>query len=175
MYAGQHHLRLMRGVEVIRPDFCRKSRGPYDCTFVGMGKRELRRWAAHLSIPAAARRVLGRPFDLGLVLLSNDYLAACDLSADIDLGGPTLFFSSCSAAEDLQEIPAARTVPLGNQEASRFSCPLVSLKGELGGRTLSLLADTDDAQHAQSLIHHLVKPATDLYDVLEHESIELLA
>lgn len=192
MYTGQHHTRLMRGVEAVRAlDFATldlsilsagyglipagKNVAPYDCTFSGMGKAELRTWAQSLSIPSDTREVLQRPFDLGIVLLSNDYLAACQLPSDFELGGPTIFFSSFSAAEDLQEIPRARTVPLGNAEASRFSCPLVSLKGELGGRTLSLLADADDAHHAQSLIHHLFNPATDLYDVLEHQSIDLLA
>ena len=190
MYTGQHHTRLMRGVEPVRAlDFTKldlwilsagyglipddKNVAPYDCTFAGMGKGELRAWAQSLSIPSDTRKILQRPFDLGIVLLSNDYLAACQLPPNLELGGPTLFFSSFSAAEDLQEIPRARAVPLGNAEANRFSRPLVSLKGELGGRVLSRLAAADSEDHAQSLMRHVLNPATDVYNVLEQRSVDL--
>jgi len=191
MYIGQHHLRLMRGVRAVRElEFATldariisagyglipadKEIAPYDCTFSGMGKAELRRWANVLSIPSDARAILERPCDLGIVLLSNDYLAACQLPPDLELGGPTLFFSSYSAARELQQIPRARAVPLGNAEASRFSRPLVSLKGELGGRVLSLLAAADGDDHAHSLIGHLLNPATDVYNMLEQRSVDSL-
>jgi len=190
MYTGQHHTRLMRGVEAFQAlDFAtldlwilsagygiisaERKVAPYDCTFSGMGKGELRRWANGLSIPSDACAILERPFDLGIVLLGNDYLAACQLPPDPRLGGPTLFFSSYSAARELQQIPRARAVPLGNAEASRFSRPLVSLKGELGGRVLSLLATADSEDHAQSLMRHILNPATAVYDVLERGSVDL--
>ena len=190
MYTGQHYTRLMRGAQAVRAlDFAtldlwilsagygiisaERKVAPYDCTFSGIGKGELRRWANALSIPSDARAILERPFDLGIVLLSNDYLAACQLPPDLELGGPTLFFSSYSAARKLQQISRARDVPLGNAEASRFSRPLVSLKGELGGRVLSLLATADSENHAQSLMRHVLNPATDVYNMLEQRSVDL--
>ena len=62
-----------------------------------MRKAELCRWAKSLSIPTDVRKVLARPFDLSLVLLSNDYLAACDLYSEkppsgVALGGPHALF-----------------------------------------------------------------------------------
>ena len=184
MYTGQHHLRLMRSAEAIRRetrhslDLHILSAGyglisgahavaPYDCTFAGMGKAELRDWAAHLSIPAVARRMLSHPFDLGLVLLSNEYLAACQLPPDLSPGGATLFFSSASAAKALWRLSEARVVPLGNTEASRFSCPLVSLKGELGGRILSLLVQTNTAQETDELKDRLFDPSVNIYSMLD--------
>ena len=136
MYTGQHHTRLMRGAQAVRAlDFAtldlwilsagygiisaERKVAPYDCTFSGIGKGELRGWANALSIPSDARAILERPFDLGIVLLSNDYLAACQLPPDLELGGPTLFFSSYSAARELQQIPRARAVPVGIAKASR--------------------------------------------------------
>ena len=114
MYTGQHHVRLMRGVEAVRTQTSHtldlwilsagygliptdKAAAPYDCTFSNMRKSELRRWSRSLSIPTDVREVLARPFDLGLVLLSNDYLAACELYSEkppsgVALGGPCALF-----------------------------------------------------------------------------------
>jgi hypothetical protein len=158
MYTGQQHVRLMRGVEAIREsdehelDLWILSAGyglipadrevaPYECTFSDMTKSETRRWGAELNVPEDFRDVLGRSFDLGLVLLGNDYLEACGLDEDIATGGHTLFFCSGSAAEQIREIEKAEPVVLGNQEAGRFSCGLVSLKGELGARVLEQIAN----------------------------------
>ena len=191
MYTGQHHTRLMRGVQAVRTQTTHpthlwilsagyglipadKTVAPYDCTFSGMRKAELCRWARSLSIPTDVRKVLARPFDLGLVLLSNDYLAACELYSEkppsgVTLGGPTLFFSSRSAAAGLRALPNAAVVTLANQEARRFSCPLVSLKGELGGRVLSMFAHARDGTATETLKRQLLDPSVDPYKLLEGE------
>jgi hypothetical protein len=139
-----------------------------------MRKAELRCWAKSLSIPTDVREVLARPFDLGLVLLSNDYLAACELyskkpHSGVTLGGPTLFLSSRSAAAGLRALPNARVVTLGNAEARRFSCPLVSLKGELGNRVLSMFAHAKDGRSTETLKRQLLDPSVDPYKLLEGE------
>ncbi len=157
MYTGQQHKRLQRGLEALRQnehtvDLHILSAGyglidgsreiaPYECTFSDMTKSETRAWGRELDIPQDFGEVLGQSFDLGIVLLGNSYLEACDLDQDISLGGPTLFFCSSSAAEQIDEISNAEAVPLGNEEASRFSCGLVGLKGELGARVLERIAD----------------------------------
>ena len=134
MYTGQQHVRLMRGVQSIRQESRNdldlwivsagyglipgaKTIAPYECTFSQMTKTETRRWAGELGIPEDFRRIVGQPFDLGIVLLGNNYLEACDLSEDVELGGPTLFFCSGSAASDIEEIDGAIPVALGNEEA----------------------------------------------------------
>jgi len=179
MYTGQQHVRLMRGVQSIRQESRNdldlwivsagyglipgaKTIAPYECTFSQMTKTETRRWAGELGIPEDFRRIVGQPFDLGIVLLGNNYLEACDLSEDVELGGPTLFFCSGSAASDIEEIDGAIPVALGNEEAKRFSCGLISLKGELGARVLQKIAD-------ETSPHEFADPEQNVLNLLERE------
>lgn len=165
MYAGQQHIRLMRGIESYRDavhtdrlaelDFWILSAGyglvpssqrlaPYDATFAGMGKRELRRWSSHLGVPDAMREVLKKDYDLGLVLLGDAYLDACDLDSGVHLGGPTIVFCSPGAIDRLPQIEGLRPVALTNAEARRYSCGLVALKGQMASRILvGLACDAD--------------------------------
>lgn len=179
MYTGQQHVRLMRGVREVREklgaesvDLWILSAGygvipgdreivPYEATFQRMGGKELREWAEHLRAPEDSRRVFGRPYDLGIVLLGDSYLAACGLDDKVQLGGPTLFFCGSLAARRFPAIPQARTVVLTNKEAKRFSCGLVGLKGELAARLLSRLAG-DPAFGAA-----LATPSTDVLALLD--------
>lgn len=179
MYTGQQHVRLMRGVQKAREtlgngsfDLWIVSAGygvipsnrqivPYECTFQGMKEKEIRSWAKHLGVPDAIRKVLGQPYDLGLVLLGDSYLKACGLDAGVKLGGPTLFFCGSLAARKLPMIAGARTAILGNKEAKRFSCGLVGLKGEIASRLFGrLTADT-------GLIDHFFDPETDVLAQLD--------
>jgi hypothetical protein len=171
MYTGQQHLRLMRGVRAFREK--RGGKGgtislrilsagyglvpgdrrlaPYDCTFEGMTKRELREWAAHLHVPAAIRKILAEPFDLGVVLLGERYLEACALDDTVHLGGPALMFTSAKMAKRLPELPSLRFVVLTHRDATRFSCGLVALKGEVAGRILTQISK--DPSFAHGLRH----------------------
>ena len=114
LYTGQQHVRLMRGVADFRAAHPTNGKGSaldlrilsagygivsglqklvaYEATFQGMGKTELRKWAATLGVPAAFREAVATPYDLALVLLGDDYLDACALDASVKLGGPTLLF-----------------------------------------------------------------------------------
>lgn len=162
MYCGQQHVRLMRGVKAVREEGnhdidlrilsagyglipAEREIAPYEYTFSDMPKTEIRDWAWELGIPSEFRRVIGRSFDIGIVLLGNDYLEACDLAGDIELGGQTLFFCSASAAEQIREIDRALPIALGNQEARRFSCGLIHLKGEMGRRVLKMIVADGEA------------------------------
>ena len=162
LYSGQQHVRLMRGVAEYRTAHSRSGveseldlrivsagygivRGaqklaPYEATFQGMGKADLRAWADSLGVPQAFRDAVAEPYDLGLVLLGDDYLAACRLDAGVTLGGPTLLFCGKNALKRLPKLANLHPVPVSNAEAKRFSCGLVALKGELGSRILSRLA-----------------------------------
>ncbi len=163
LYTGQQHLRLLRGVRVLRGAPGRNGSGtpavdvfvlsagygvvpgnrklaPYECTFTGMGANALREWASALRIPESVRRVLSREYDLALVLLGDTYLAACDLGPDLRTGGPVLVLCSPAAARRLPAVGGLRAVTLSKAEAKRFRCGLVGLKGEVSGRLLELLA-----------------------------------
>lgn len=159
LYTGQQHMRLMRGIKEYRA--ARQPAGQlrfhilsalhgfisprtplssYDHSFFGLPAETIRRLGRERNVPEDIRTVLGEPFDLGLLLLSDPYLHACDLDADVELGGPLIGFCSPAAARRLPKIAELRTIVLANAEARRFSCGLVALKGELGGGLLSRLA-----------------------------------
>ncbi len=114
---------------------------PYECTFTGMPKADARAWADVLGIPDAFRCVVGQPYDLGLVLLGDAYIAALRLDPAVMLGGPTIFVVSAKAAGKVLGIANAHTLPFSVEDTRRFACGLVGLKGEIGGRLLTCLAD----------------------------------
>jgi hypothetical protein len=158
LYMGLQHKRLMRGVRAareatgIKVDLRIMSAGyglvsadkqlaPYEATFIGMRRKEVDAWAQTLGIPAAIRTALVEPCDLCMVLLGNDYLRACALDEQIQLGGPTLFLCGRDAALRLPRIANLHPVVLSNVEAAGFSCGLVGLKGEVAARVLENLAN----------------------------------
>ncbi len=162
LYTGQQHLRLMRGIHALgtsalsngsKPliDLRIVSAGygivpgtqplaPYEATFQGMGKAALKAWADSLGVPNAFRKAVAGPYDLGLILLGDDYLDACALDGSVKFGGPTLLFCGKNTLKKLQKQGNLQAVALSNAEAKRFSCGLVALKGELGTRILTGVA-----------------------------------
>jgi len=158
IYTGQQHVRLMRGVKAFREAHPTNGAGPalelhvlsagyglvpggrrlapYEATFTGMKAKELRTWADQLGIPTQIREVLKQPFDLGLLLLGDAYLKACALDADVELGGPMLAFCGTRMSKKLPSLDKLRMIPLTNEEAKRFSCGLVALKGQLAAKVL---------------------------------------
>lgn len=163
LYTGQQHLRLMRGVTTYRAagapagDLCFRILSarhgllsstsaikPYDQSFSGLPAPEIRSQAQKMQIPGAVEDALRRPFRLGLLLLADPYLRACDLSDATAIGGPLIAFCSPAAATRLPRLSGLRTVTLSNVEARRFSCGMIALKGELGRRILERLAHHPD-------------------------------
>jgi hypothetical protein len=157
LYDGLQHRRLMDGIRAchratsVRPltiDLRILSAGyglisgsreivPYDVTFAGMSKDRLRRWSAQLGVPTSFRQLLAQPYDLCLVLLGSDYLDACDISANLAIGGRTIFLTSQKSASVLARlIPQATLWPLTNSDAKRLRCPLTGAKGEVARRVL---------------------------------------
>jgi hypothetical protein len=179
IYTGQQHMRLMRGVQQARTHFGSDvvqlwilSAGyglikgdrqvvPYECSFQGMKRSVLRSWADELQVPAHMRAALAPPYDLGLILLGDDYMDACKLDASMRLGGPTLIFSGSNMANRLPQLEDARIVVLSNREASRFHVGLVALKGEIATLLLARLAEKP------SLREQLFDPAVDVLTLLE--------
>ena len=147
LYTGQQHVRLMRGVKAcmgseVDCEVSVLSAGyglipggreivPYEVTFQGMRKKELRAWAEHLQIPRDARQWFGEPADFNLILLGESYLAALGLDDDVTFAAPTLFFCGKAGVKLIKGKGPHRVVRLSNSEAKRFSCGLVALKGEV--------------------------------------------
>ncbi len=164
LYSGQQHVRLMRGVRSYR-NARRRANGPklrltlqivsagkgllparqrvngYNQTFHGQPREAIRRRANELAVPEQLRALLRQRYDLALLLLGDDYLEACQLDDDVVLGGTTLAFCGPAVARRLPGLEPLLPVELGNAEAKRFSCGLIALKGELGGRILGALAE----------------------------------
>lgn len=183
LYAGQQHKRLMRGVDDYRAAGqpagelrlfilsafygllpSRKRISSYDHSFSGLSVAAIRRRGHQMRVPEDLRKLLRKPFDLGLLLLSDPYLRACDLGAEVKLGGPLLSFCSPAVARRMPAIDGLRTISLANAEARRFSCGLTALKGELAGGLLSQLAAEPDALAA------FTSPYTDILRQLERSS-----
>ncbi|MBN2191177.1 MAG: hypothetical protein JW751_00025 [Polyangiaceae bacterium] len=182
LYTGQQHVRLMRGVRAFEEAHPTNGAGPtlelqilsagyglvpdeqelapYEATFNGMKAKELRAWADALSVPEGIRAILAQPFDLCLLLLGDGYLKACALGEDVRLGGPTIAFCGSRSAKALPDLPGIVAVPLTNQDAKRFRCPLISLKGELAARLLE--AGAEQSLAAAS------RPADELVDWLDN-------
>lgn len=156
LYCGQHHVRLMRGVDAarragLRVEVSIVSAGhgivageaplhPYEQTFQGRSAEDRRNLARSLGIPAAARRELRAPADMHLVLLGEDYLDACALDTDAQPSAPVL--AVCGAGSALRTPPMVdvHTVVHTTEDTRRFRCGLVGLKGEIGGRLLEHIA-----------------------------------
>ena len=157
LYAGLQHQRLMRGIRAIRQvsgvalELSILSAGyglvpaarklaPYETTFIGMKKAEARSWAEHLGVARDLRSLLRQPYDLALVLLGDDYVGACALDESVKFGGPTILFCGKNTTKKLPPVPGLIPVVLANAEATRFSCGLVGLKGEVAARLLERIA-----------------------------------
>ena len=185
LYSGQQHVRLMRGIRAYQSangnkadlDLRILSAGyglvpgdrklaPYEGTFQGMKKAEVRNWADELDVPGEIRRVLAQPYDLGIVLLGDSYLEASALDDTVQLGGPTILFCGARMAARLPELPNLRTVVLSNEEAKRFSCGLVGLKGEVSARLLERVSSDD------GFVEQLIDPATDVLGSVEGKIVK---
>lgn len=182
LYTGQQHLRLMEGVGGARErlgagnvELFILSAGyglieagriiaPYECTFQGMKKGELRNWAEYLRVGAEARRVFRMPADFTLVLLGDPYLRALALDDEIEFASPVLFFASEKSRAHISGRGPYRVVPLSNKEAKRFGCGLVGLKGELGKRLVRRVA-----AEGEEFVRSLFDPSTDVLALLDTE------
>jgi hypothetical protein len=183
IYTGEQHLRLMRGVGAFRTAAGGKggeielhvlSAGygvipegrkvaPYEVTFATMKSKELRDWADALGVPGDFRRTLAGKYNLGLVLLGDNYLQACAVDDQIQFGGPTVLFCGTGMAKKLPALKNVRLVPISNPEAKRFSCGLVGLKGDLAARLLTGVADDP------RVLSRLMDPKFDLLAWLEKQ------
>ena len=165
LYSGMQHQRLMRGVLAARvqsgldinlnivsagygliPGF--RKLPPYEATFIGMKTAEAKSWAKQLNIANDARKLLAEPYDLGLILLGNDYLQALALDSDVKLGGPTILFCGKGSAAKLPALNGLKPIVLANKDATRFSCGMIGIKGELASRILERIAADSKEVHA---------------------------
>ena len=182
MYTGLQHVRLMRGISRFREstnkngcalDLYVLSAGygiiseerkiaPYEVTFATMRGKELRKWADALKVPREFRKLMLRQYDLGLILLGDNYHLACEMDSGIKFGGPTLLLCGTVMAKKLSNLSNVRVIAVSNPEAKRFSCGLVGLKGELAKRLLERVAKEP------SLIPRLTNREFDILSWLDH-------
>lgn len=181
MYSGEQHVRLMRGVNAFRSsqatnhsslDLWILSAGyglipegqviaPYEVTFATMKLKEIDAWSKVLNVPVDFRKLVAKPYDLGLILLGDNYLRACQLDDSVKLGGPTILFCGTGMAKKLPKLSNLRVIPISNPEAKRFSCGLIGLKGELANRLLTAVAEDP------ALAGRLCDKKSDVLKVLE--------
>ena len=131
LYAGQQHVRLMRGVRAYRA--ANRPVGPlrlhilsayhglvpaarrvatYDHTFAGQPRHVVREHARQLGVPDRIRALLKPRYELAVLLLGDGYLEACALDSDVSLGGPTIAFCAPNVAKRLPPLEGLRIVLL---------------------------------------------------------------
>jgi hypothetical protein len=178
LYIGEQHQRLMRGVRAVRDvssgfdidlrilsaghGIVPGSRrlGIYDASFSGLGGPAIDAIAEQLGVRASLQQLLRREHLLTLLLLGEDYMRAAGIDSATVLGGPTIAFGGRWLMCRRDELPL-RVVPAGREEARRFSCGVIGLKGELAGRLLGLIAREPE------LVDRLSDPDTDVLAMLE--------
>jgi hypothetical protein len=181
LYVGEQHRRLMRGVNAFRAADCSYeidlrilSAGfgmvtgsrllpLYDRSFAGLAGEAIDERSAEVGIPRALARVLSRNHALAILLLGEDYMRAAAIGSTTRFGGPTIAFGGAALTRRAASLPL-RVVPATKSEARRFSCGLIGLKGELGGRLLALLSGEP------SLISSLPDSDADLLGMLDRVS-----
>ncbi len=161
MYTGEQHVRVMRGVSAFRSSPPTRDSSlalhvlsagygiipedrviaPYEVTFATMKAKEIDAWSKTLGVPEDFRRLVSQPYDLGLILLGDNYLRACQLDKTVKCGGPTILFCGTGMAKKFPKLANVRVVAISNPEAKRFSCGLIGLKGELAARILGILSE----------------------------------
>lgn len=159
LYTGAQHHHVMDGIETLRRalpalslDLWILSAGyglvhedahlaPYEATFQGMGRPEIRRLAHHLNIPASVQEALAQA-DLVFVLLGKDYLWALSLPLRTRPDQTLIFLGGQSARQAIGRLEARTALlPLTNADAQAFGYGLIGLKGLLF-RRLALTAAT---------------------------------
>ncbi|NIM97172.1 MAG: queuine/archaeosine tRNA-ribosyltransferase, partial [candidate division Zixibacteria bacterium] len=148
MYTGQQHVRLIRGLELMRkacPEATIElkivSAGyglldeesaivPYELTFQNMRSRELREWADFLQLP---KKILSKfsDYDLTFVLLGEEYLKALAFPETLDHKGVLVFLTSKGGLRYLPSGSNILPITLDKSDARRLGAGLVALKGRV--------------------------------------------
>ena len=109
-----------------------------------MKKVEARAWAMQLNLAARRAPLLAQPYDLGLVLLGDDYLDALASTRRQARRSddPVLRQGIVSATPG---VGGLAPVVLANKDATRFACGMVGIKGELASRRTGATGDESRA------------------------------
>lgn len=180
LYTGQQHLRLLKGISNFK-ETCPEaeinlwivSAGyglipaykpivPYECTFQGMGVKELQSWSTFLKIPDAVRTFFLQNSDLTIVLLSESYLRALALDGNVYYASPTLFMLSKNTRKYVMGQGQYHRLTLQTADTRRFSCGFVGLKGEVARRLLDYLS-----RHKNLLQDAFFQENDNLLDILQ--------
>jgi hypothetical protein len=179
MYTGQQHVRLITGIEAIRsmnpPNIVvelyilssgygliheNRTIAPYDCTFNHLSSTQSNELMRYTKSVNRFEEVLQQECDFTLVLLGNSYTKLLNLSSSLRVSSPTLFLSGKKVSAQLGLAESVQTISLTNQDAQRFSCGMVGLKGEVATRILRSIAI--DTSTIKSLMTHPSKTLDEL-------------
>lgn len=149
LYTGVQHRYVMAAVQALRQRFGQAmvdlqilSAGygliaadrvivPYEVTFNQFSAAELDTWAAELQIHQVFERAI-TSYDLIFVLLGERYLRALALPVETRADQTLIFLTSRQGDRYIPPLTAqVHRVHLSNQDAKRYGCALVGLKGFL--------------------------------------------
>lgn len=143
MYTGQHHLRLMQGVETARRNGIEVDvkilsagywlvRGgqviaPYEVTFNTMSAKEASVWARQLRIRESIQAVMSEEADMVLILLGDRYLKAANLGSIAFTNTPAW---AISGKVSLGELPKfINPILIKQADTTRYRAGMLALKG----------------------------------------------
>lgn len=169
MYTGLQHVRVMEAIQILRNIFSEAAVGlkivsagygllsendvivPYSVTFNSMKSNDVIAWGSQLGIHKALEdAIVG--YDLIFVLLGDKYLRALNLPVKTNSTQTIIFFGANKSLNYIHSGDAKTfTLTLSNQDASRFGCALVGLKGQV----LKLVAN--EIKKDINLLHTLYK------------------
>lgn len=143
MYTGQHHIRLMQGVEIARRNGIEVDvqilsagygliRGgqiiaPYDVTFNTMSVNEAKVWARQLKVRESMQAVLDDNADLVLILLGDRYLKAAELGSIDSTNSPTWAICGKGSIGGLPKF--IDPLLIKQADTTRYRAGMLALKG----------------------------------------------
>jgi hypothetical protein len=191
MYSGYQTRELVKGVDLLREikgveiDFFILSAGfglikekkripPYDCSFVGMRKNEIKARSEALSIPRDFNKIIKKPYDLAYLALGQKYLFA--------LGEEWLDYKNCTIiafgpqvlGERILKLPANKETVMAFSKAGYKIHGIAGFKGDLF-RILALYAQHKKAPYKEVMNwkndHNLVQLVYELGSLGEPSNI----
>ena len=148
MYTGNQTKELVKGVDLLRDikgvevDFYILSAGfgllrenakvpPYECSFIGMCKREIIARSEALLVPKDFRKITKKPYDLAYLALGQKYLLALGEDWFEYVDYPTIVFGDQELGVCIIPIPANKETVIAFSKAGYKIHGIAGFKGDL--------------------------------------------
>jgi len=155
MYTGSQHLALMKGINQFRVNggdislnivsagygLLSEERiiAPYEVTFNTMDSQTIRKWAGRQNITRDIQEKV-KDYDLIFFLLGDKYLQAIEWPIQLREDQRAIFFAGGSSKSRILNWDRYHVLAIGENEAKKFRCGLIGIKGYLFAQLLDYAA-----------------------------------